>query len=51
MELMTGPDSEVSEEVMEQIVRGVDSKCVECLVGHARDDLSRGRVLILLKVF
>jgi len=51
MELMTGPDSEVSEEVMEQIVRGVDSKGVECLVGHARDDLSRGRVLILLKVF
>jgi len=48
---MTRPDSEISEEVAEQIERGVDSKGVECLVGHAGDDLSRGRVLILLEVF
>jgi len=51
MELMTGPDSKISEEVAEQIERGVDSKGVECPVGHAGDDLSKGRVLILLKVF
>jgi len=51
MELMAGPDSEVSEEVTERIERGVDGKGVECLVGHARGDLSKGRVLILLEVF
>ena len=51
MELMTGPDSKIPEEVMEQIERGVDGKGAECLVGHAGDDLSRGRVLILLEVF
>jgi len=51
VELMTGPDGEIPEEVMEQIERGVDSEGVECLVGHAGDDLSRGRVLILLEVF
>ena len=51
MEFMTRPDSEVSEEVTERIVRGFDSEGVECLVGHAGDDLSRGRVLILLKAF
>jgi len=51
VELMTGPDGEISEEVMERIERGVDSEGVECLVGHAEDDLLRGRVLILLKVF
>jgi len=48
---MTGPDSEISEEVVERIERGVDSEGVEHLVGHAGDDLSKGRVLILLKVF
>jgi len=48
---MTGPDSEISEEVTERIERGVDSKGVECLVGHAGGDLLRGRVLILLEVF
>ena len=51
MELVTGPDGEVSEEVMEQIERGVDSEGVECLVGHAGGNSSRGRVLILLEVF
>ena len=51
MELMARPDGEISEEVTERIVRGVDSEGVECLVGHAGGDLSRGRVLILLKVF
>jgi len=51
MELMTRPDSEVSEEVVERIERGVDSKGVECSVGHAGGDSSRGRVLILLEVF
>jgi len=51
MKLMARPDSEVSEEVTEQIERGVNSEGVECLVGHAGDDLSRGRVLILLEVF
>jgi len=51
VELMTRPDGEVSEEVTERIVRGVEVKGVECLVGHAGDDLSRGRVLILLEVF
>jgi len=50
VELMTGPDGEVSEEVVEQIERGIDGKGVECLVGHAGGDLSRGRVLILLEV-
>jgi len=50
VEFMTRPDSEVSEEVTERIVRGVDSEGVECLVGHAGDDSSRGRVLILLEV-
>jgi len=48
---MTGPDSKIPEEVMERIERGVDSKGVECLVGHAGGDLSRERVLILLEVF
>jgi len=51
VELVTGPDGEISEEVTEQIERGVDSEGVECLVGHAGDDSSRGRVLILLEVF
>jgi len=51
VELMAGPDSEVSEEVTEQIERGVDSEGIECLVGHAGGDLSRERVLILLEVF
>ena len=50
VEFMTGPDSEVSEEVTERIVRGVNGEGVECLVGHAGDDSSRGRVLILLEV-
>jgi len=48
---MAGPDSEVPEKVAERIERGVNSKGVECPVGHAGDDLSRGRVLILLEVF
>ena len=48
---MTRPDGEISEEVMEQIERGVGSKGVERPVGHAGDDSSRGRVLILLEVF
>jgi len=47
---MTGPDSEISEEMAERIVRGFDSEGVECLVGHAGGDLLRGRVLILLEV-
>jgi len=51
MEFMTRPDGKISEEVAERIERGVDSKGIKCLVGHAGDDLSRGRVLILLKVF
>jgi len=51
VELMTGPDGEIPEEVTERIERGVDSEGIECLVGHAGGDLSRGRVLILLKVF
>ena len=51
MELMAGPDGKISEEVMEQIERGVDGKGVECLVGHAGDDSLKGRVLILLEVF
>jgi len=50
MEFMAGPDGEVSEEVTERIERGVNGEGVECLVGHAGGDLSRGRVLILLKV-
>ena len=50
MELITGPDGEISEEVMERIERGVDGEGVECLVGHAGDDSSRGRVLILFEV-
>jgi len=50
MELMTRPDGEVSEEVTERIVRGVDGEGVECLVRHAKGDSLRGRVLILLKV-
>jgi len=50
VELMAGPDGEVSEEVTERIERGVDSEGVECLVGHAGGDLSRGRVFILLEV-
>jgi len=48
---MTGPDGEIPEDVTERIERGVDSEGVECLVGHAGGDLSRGRVLILLEVF
>ena len=48
---MTGPDGKISKEVTEQIERGVDSEGVECLVGHAGGDLSRGRILILLEVF
>jgi len=48
---MAGPDSEVPEEVTERIERGIDSKGVERPVGHAGDDSSRGRVLILLEVF
>jgi len=51
VELMTRPDGEVSEEVAERIVRGVDSEGVECLVGHAGGDSSRERVLILLEIF
>jgi len=51
MELMTGPDSEIPEEVTEQIERGFNSEGVECLVGHAGGDSLRGRVLILLEVF
>jgi len=51
MELMAGPDGEVSEKVAEQIERGINGEGVECLVGHAGGDLSRGRVLILLEVF
>jgi len=51
VELVTRPDGKISEEVTEQIVRGVDGKGVECLVRHAGDDLLRGRVLILLEVF
>jgi len=51
MEFMTGPDSEIPEEVMERIERGVDSEGVECLVGHAGGNSLRGRVLILLEVF
>ena len=51
MELMTGPDSKIPEEVMERIERGVDGEGVECLVGHAGGNLLRGRVLILLEVF
>ena len=51
VEFMTGPDGEVSEEVTERIERGIDGEGVECLVGHAGGDLSRGRVLILLEVF
>jgi len=51
VKLVTRPDGEVSEEVMERIVRGVEGEGVECLVGHAGDDSSRGRVLILLEVF
>ena len=51
MEFMTGPDSEVSEQVTEQIERGFDSEGVECLVRHAGGDSLRGRVLILLEVF
>jgi len=51
VELVTGPDSEVSEQVTERIERGFDSEGVECLVGHAGGDLSRERVLILLEVF
>jgi len=50
VELMAGPDGEISEEVIEWIERGVDGEGVECLVGHAGGDLSRGRVLILLEV-
>jgi len=50
MELMAGPDGEVSEKMTEQIERGVDGKGVECLVGHAGGDSSKERVLILLKV-
>ena len=48
---MTGPDGEISEEVTEQIKRGVNGEGVDCLVGHAGGDLSRRRVLILLEVF
>jgi len=51
MEFMTGPDSEVSEQVTERIERGFDSEGVECLVRHAGSDSLRGRVLILLEVF
>ena len=48
---MTRPDGKVSEEVTERIVRGISGEGVECLVGHAGGDLSKGRVLILLEVF
>jgi len=51
VELMAGPDGEVSEKVAERIEREIDGKGVECPVRHAGDDLSRGRVLILLEVF
>ena len=51
VELMAGPDGEVSEKMTERIERGIDGEGVECLVGHAGDDLSRGRVLILLEIF
>jgi len=50
VELMTRPDGEISEEVTERIVRGVNGEGVECLVGHAGGDSSRERVLILLEV-
>jgi len=48
---MARPDGEVSEKVTERIERGVDGEGVECLVGHAEGDSSRGRVLILLEIF
>jgi len=48
---MARPDGKVSEEVAEQVERGVDGENVECLVGHAGGDLLRERVLILLEVF
>jgi len=51
VEFMTGPDSEISEQVTEQIERGFKSEGVECPVGYAGGDLLRGRVLILLEVF
>jgi len=51
MELMARPDGEVSEEMTERIERGFDGEGVECLVGHAEGDSSRGRVLILLECF
>jgi len=51
VEFMTRPDGKISEEVVERIERGVGSKGVERPVGHAGDDLSKGRVLILLEVF
>jgi len=51
MEFMTRPDGEVSEEVTEGIEWGFFSEGVECSVGHAGDDLSRERVLILFEVF
>jgi len=51
VEFMTGPDSEVSEQVTERIERGFDSEGVECPIRHAGGDSLRGRVLILLEVF
>jgi len=48
---MARPDGKVSEEMTERIERGFDGKGVECLVGHAEGDSSRGRVLILLEFF
>jgi len=48
---MTRPDGEVSEKMAERIERRFDSEGVECLVGHAGGDLSKGRVLILLECF
>ena len=51
VEFMAGVDGEVSEKMTERIERGVDGEGVECLVRHAGDDSSRGRVLILLEVF
>jgi len=51
MELMAGPDGEISEKVVERIERGINGEGVECQVGYAGGDSSRGRVLILLEVF
>jgi len=51
VKFVTRPDGKVSEKMTERIERGFDGEGVECLVGHAEGDSSRGRVLILLKCF